>query len=294
MNYLKVYILPMKSLRFLTLLLVSANLSAQSLRISADGLHQLISEESAPIILDVRSNQAFVEGHIPKAQHFSLSLSYTNRKIDGRIAKPAVIQKAFRERGIDTNTSVVIYDNGDLVDAARIFWLLEAYNIKTVKVLDGGFSLWNAKNLPVSTHTSQPVTSSHYVASINHNRLANKFTTLLATLNNSLLIIDARTSQDYSGLNSSAIRAGHIPSAINIPAAENFNQSGTIKTIKPIEQLKSLYRTIPDHKKVIVYCSTGRLSSANYLAMRELGLDVANYDASWQEWGNDPSLPIER
>jgi thiosulfate/3-mercaptopyruvate sulfurtransferase len=29
-----------------------------------------------------------------------------------------------------------------------------------------------------------------------------------------------------------------------------------------------------------------------YLALRLLGYNVLNYDASWQEWGNDPAVPI--
>jgi thiosulfate/3-mercaptopyruvate sulfurtransferase len=31
-----------------------------------------------------------------------------------------------------------------------------------------------------------------------------------------------------------------------------------------------------------------------YLALRLLGRDVSNYDGSWQEWGSDPALPVEK
>ena len=33
-------------------------------------------------------------------------------------------------------------------------------------------------------------------------------------------------------------------------------------------------------------------ATTNYFALRELGFDVAAYDASWREWGNDYNLPI--
>lgn len=43
---------------------------------------------------------------------------------------------------------------------------------------------------------------------------------------------------------------------------------------------------------VSIYCSVGLASSLECLVLRELGYDVANYDTSWKEWGNDASLPI--
>lgn len=265
-----------------------------SLRLSVQQLHQMLQTNHDIKIFDVRSAENFQAGHIPGALNFPAALSFANKAVDGRIAAPALVQDLLRERGVNTNSQVVIYDDGKLIHAARLFWLLEVYGLEQIKVLDGGYELWVTEGLPVSLSEPEPVKQSDYVATINHHRLASKFTTLLATLNHAQLIIDARSTSDYLGHTSATPRKGHIPSAISIPSEENFNLNGLIRTIKPIDQLRSLYQSIPLDRKVIVYCTIGLVSSANYLAMRELGIDVANYDASWKEWANDRSLPVER
>jgi len=132
------------------------------------------------------------------------------------------------------------------------------------------------------------------VANINHQRLASKFTTQLATHNKKVWLIDARPRSSYIGKNSVAKRFGHIPSAKNIPFFKNFTKSSNYSSLKRIDELKKIYAHIPKNRKIIIYCKIGRVSSANYFALRELGYNVSNYDASWREWGNDESLPIEK
>lgn len=135
---------------------------------------------------------------------------------------------------------------------------------------------------------------SQYIASINHKRLASKFTTQLATHNTNQLVIDARTSSDYIADTSSAKRFGHIPTALSIPAEHNFSITEGFASLKTGNQLTEIYSKAPKNKKIVIYCAIGCVSSVNYLALRELGYDVSNYDASWNEWGNDLKLPIEK
>ena len=62
--------------------------------------------------------------------------------------------------------------------------------------------------------------------------------------------------------------------------------------LQNIDRLKELYKEVDKTKKIVIYCAIGRISATNYFALRELDYDVANYDASWKEWGNDTTLPI--
>jgi len=280
------------SVVFFLLVFVVADNCYATLRVSPQQLKEPLSRSNY-LILDARSVEAYMAGHIPGAISFPVNLTYHDKQTNGKLVKPKQMQKYLRARGIDINSNVVIYDNGDLVDAARLFWALEVYGLRQPKVLDHGYDYWINNNLLISLDEPS-IQVSQYVAQVNNNRLASKFSTQLAMLNSKKIIIDARAEPAYQGETSVAKRFGHIPTAINIPASHNFAMSNGVASLQPLDELKKLYTNIPRDKKVVIYCAIGRISSANYLALRELGYDVANYDASWKEWGNDFKLPIEK
>jgi len=284
----------LKHLSFLTLLLsiYSHSISASSLRVSAEELSAL-SAGKAVIILDVRSKNDYEVGHIKNSINFPVALTYYDKKVNGKIQKPQLMQKYLKERGIDTHSRIVIYDEGGLVSAARVFWALEVYGLTEVQILDRGYKYWRHKNLATSQSIPK-IKPSQYIAKINHKRLASKFATQLAINNKNKVVIDARSLPAYHGKVSVAKRFGHIPGAISVPFEENIVESSEFESLKPISELQDLYADIPADKKVIIYCKIGLVSTTNYFALRELGYDVANYDASWREWGNDESLPIEK
>jgi len=264
---------------------------AESLRISPDELNKLLGSDIH--IIDVRPKNDYDIAHIKGAINFPVNLTYSNKKINGEIVQPSQMQRHLRTLGLKTNSNIIVYDGGKLVDAARVFWAFEVYGLQRVKILDHGLNYWLNKDLPTEQITPN-ITPSQYVVRINHKRLSSKFTTQLATHNDKKLVIDARSYPAYIGETSVAKRFGHIPSAINVPFNHNINQTTEFSTLKPISELKKLYADVPHNKKIIIYCKIGRVSSTNYFALRELGHDVSNYDASWREWGNDDSLPIEK
>jgi thiosulfate/3-mercaptopyruvate sulfurtransferase len=61
-----------------------------------------------------------------------------------------------------------------------------------------------------------------------------------------------------------------------------------------LERLEPLYRELIGDRSVIAYCNKGKQSALTYFVLRNLGYDVAAYDGSWHEWGNNPNLPISR
>ena len=253
---------------------------------------KLLTQQANVLVVDARSVESYETGHIDGAVSFPVEWTFEEKSVDGTIVNPAKAQAILRKLGIETTTPVVIYDNGTMMDAARLFWMLEVYGIKKVQVLDGGYAAWSSLGLPQSL--DQPVRqSSQYVANIDHHRIATKLTTLAATQNPQQVIVDARSPSDYMGKTSTAKRYGHIPTALSIPATSNVANTETQgATFLPAERLEQVYAQLPKSSRVILYCAIGRVSSSNYLALRSLGYDVANYDASWQQWGNDVSLPI--
>lgn len=266
--------------------------SASEFRLSANELNNSLAAGEV-VILDARIKDDYDVGHIKNAISFPVGLTFLNKEVNGKIQHPQVMQKYLQERGVDLGSKIVIYDDGEIVKAARVFWTLEVYGFTHVKILDRGYKSWTEKNFATSQESPERERS-NYIATINHKRLASKFTTQLATHNKNRVVVDARSEPSYLGKVSVAKRFGHIPSAINVPFEENITKNSEFVGLKSTEELKNLYGDIPLDKKVIIYCKIGMVSSTNYFALRELGYDVANYDASWREWGNDLTLPIEK
>lgn len=276
----------------IVLLLSAQAVQADLLRVTPEWLKSNLKKDKL-VILDSRAKKDYEVDHIEGAINFPDALTYQQKSKGGRIVEADVMQKLLRERGIDYDNTVVIYDGGQIMDAARVFWALEVYGLANVKVMTSGYDDWMRKNYPVSAEIPK-VEPSKYVVSVNHHRIASKFSTQLATANPKQVVVDARDIDSYNGKKSTAKRFGHIPTAINIPITHNIEVENGVKSLATVEQLKEIYSKVPQSSKIVTYCEIGRASSTIYLALRELGYDVSNYDASWREWGNDFSLPIEK
>lgn len=268
------------------------NALAEPLRVSPDWLKINLSTQKMTL-LDTRLPENYDIDHLPGALSFPDSLTYQQKSSGGKIVEPDVLQRLLRERGVSANDMIVVYDDGNLLDAARVFWALEVYGLTHVRVLERGYAGWTKLGYKVTTEVPK-VAPSQFVPVVDRKKIASKFSTQLATVNTTQVIVDARPDDAFRGIVSSAKRFGHIPAAVNIPVTKNLLALNEGTELRSPAELKSVYASLPVDKKVIVYCSVGRVSATNYLVLRELGYDVANYDASWQEWGNDFNLPVEK
>ena len=96
------------------------------------------------------------------------------------------------------------------------------------------------------------------------------------------------------GLPETAQRAGHIPSAANIPWGQAANEDGTFKSKDELAKLYQSKGITPD-KHIVAYCRIGERSSHTWFVLKELlgYSDVRNYDGSWTEWGSVIGAPID-
>lgn len=275
-------------LQLIFLFLGFISLNAEDLRLQIEELSKNISNYK---IIDVRPQAVYQQGHIKNALNFPVSLTYDDLSSNGKLTEPKKMQEIVRKLGIDVNDKIAIYDDGTFFDSARLFWSLEVYGFKFVKLLNSGFEEWDNMDLPISEETPQ-IKESSYIASVDNKKLATKFSTQIATKSPFMIVMDARNYNAYIGEESNAKRFGHIPAAISRPATHNISSTNNFSKLKGMKELEELYKDVDKNKKIISYCDIGRVSSSNYFALRQLGYDVANYDASWKEWGNDSELPI--
>lgn len=240
-------------------------------------------------VVDTREPHEYAAGHIAGAVNIPVADTFSSGLRGDLLAPISKIKELMRAAGIHNGDHVVLYDDGNFEDAARVFWVLEVYGHEQLSILNHGYAAWSRRDAPVS---NQPHARkrSDYVPSVNPRRLATKLSTRLATRSEEVVLIDARSEAEYQGRESIASRHGHIPSARNVPAIELISDGEP--QFKPLDELARLFSDIPRDKRVITYCNKGKHAAMAYFTLRRLGYDVAAYDGSWYEWGNDLNLPI--
>ncbi len=211
-------------------------------------------------------------------------------KDDWKMPKLDFLKELFSNAGIDKDSFVVAYDNGDFFWAARLYWVLEVLGHEKVALSKYAYGEYIKKNLPISKETPK-VVRKEFVPRVDNEQIETKLSTLLAI--GKKTIIDGRAKEHYEGKDSIAKRYGHIPTALNYACTNNFQVSQDGNHMKDFDELEKLYKDIPKDKEIVLYCQGGAESALNYIVLKKLGYKPSVYDGSWKEWGNDTNVPIE-
>lgn len=240
------------------------------------------------VIVDLRAKEEYIKGHLQQAVNIPGLKSLFDEKFF--MPKLEFLKELFSNAGIDSNSLVVAYDNGDFIWAARFYWILETLGHENVGILKVGYGDWLAQQLPTSTNTYTSE-KKEFIPRIDNEKVQTKLSTLLAIGNKT--IIDGRKQSHYEGKESLAKRFGHIPTAQNYACTQNYQVTTKGNEMKNLEELKEVYKNIPKDKEIILYCDGGAEAALNYIVLKELGYKASVYDGSWLEWGNDSEVPVD-
>jgi thiosulfate/3-mercaptopyruvate sulfurtransferase len=178
--------------------------------------------------------------------------------------------------------------------------VFDIYGVKNVKLLDGGRKKWEAEKRPLTPLATQAAAGTIKVSDANNNLRARLIDVVaVANKKSDTALVDIRSNDEFTGkviapagVQELAIRAGHIPGAVNVPWGQAVAEDGTFKSA---EELKKVYGAvgIDGKKTIITYCRIGERSSHTWFALSKiLGYNVKNYDGSWTEYGNSVGNPI--
>jgi thiosulfate/3-mercaptopyruvate sulfurtransferase len=242
---------------------------------------------------------AYDAGHIPGAVKIDWKQELQD-PVRRDFIDQAGFEKLLSAKGIANNDQVILYGGNNNWFAAYAYWYFKLYGHESVKLLDGGRKKWELDGRPLATGavTREETSYSAKEQDASIRAFRDEVVAAIGTKN----LIDVRSPDEFSGKllapahlpQEQAQRAGHIPTALNVPWSKAANEDGTFRSD---EELRELYKDagIDDSKSTIAYCRIGERSSHTWFALHELlgYSDVKNYDGSWTEYGSLVGVPVE-
>ncbi|MGB3442902.1 MAG: sulfurtransferase [Actinophytocola sp.] len=257
-------------------------------------------ETAGVVFVEVdEDTSAYDGGHIPGAVKidWKTELQDTVRR---DFVDRAGFEKLLSAKGISNDDRVILYGGNNNWFAAYAYWYFKLYGHQAVQLLDGGRKKWELDGRPLSKDVVTRA-ETEYKAQEQDSAIR-AFRDEVVEAINAKNLVDVRSPDEFSGKllapahlpQEQAQRAGHIPSAINVPWSKAANEDGTFRSS---DELRELYKEagIDEGKATIAYCRIGERSSHTWFALHELlgYSDVKNYDGSWTEYGSLVGVPVE-
>ncbi|WP_167103645.1 sulfurtransferase [Mycobacterium sp. DL592] len=233
------------------------------------------------------------QAHIPGSVHLDLVGELHDGSAGYHFAVPAAADLAGRlaRRGIGPHTTVVTYDRGDMMWAARLWWTLRWVGVDA-RVLDGGLPAW-ASRYPVSAGAEpEPVAADPWTPAQTLDVWADQAAVAAIAAGAAPgTLVCGLSGEAFAGrVPSRYRRRGHIPGSVNIPARAHVGDDGLLSGP---DALRAPYATISSYP-LVLYCGGGISASLNALALTLTGVsDIRLYDGSLEQWAADPSAPLQ-
>lgn len=255
---------------------------------------EFIKENPDLRIVDVRYDmndgnygiRAYKKAHFKGAAFLDLDkdLAGPVKEHGGRHPLPeiSILEDKLRSIGIDNDTKVLIYDDGDNSSAGRLWWMLKYYGLKDVFVLNGGFEMLGENLLSDHEETFE---RGNIALKPNDNMRATYEEVLQFSMENEPLdqvLVDSRSEERYKGIIEPVDRKkGHIRNAENVFFKNNFNADGTLKDKDCLTQN---FKNILNYKDIMVYCGSGVTACSNIMVLDELGKSSRLYPGSFSDF----------
>jgi thiosulfate/3-mercaptopyruvate sulfurtransferase len=245
--------------------------------------------------------RAFDAAHIPGAHFVDVEHDLSGSKLDdegrfrGRHPLPerAAFAQTLAAIGVTPDTTLVAYDDGDCMYAARLWWLSRWMGHERVVVLDGGLRAWCDAGNALSVDVPARRRGAAIEVGAAKTRTIDASGVLANVSSRAYKVLDARAGERYRGeFEPMDARAGHIPGAVSRPFRDNLAPDGRFKSSSHLRREFSALIDEASPPQVVHYCGSGVSACHNLLAMAVADMDGSVlYPGSWSEWSSDASRP---
>ena len=235
------------------------------------------------------------ERHIPGAVFFDIEeISDDRSPLPHMLPSPEKFSSRVRKLGLGDGVRIVVYDGGNMMAAARVWWMFRVFGHEDIAVLDGGLPKWLAEGRPVDDEAVIP-RERHFTARMN-TLLVRDLDQMRANIDSAReQVVDARGAGRFAVSEPEirpGLRGGHIPGSVNLPYSSLLRPDATLKSDDDIRAALAAIGVDPD-KPIATTCGSGISASFLALAFNLVGARrVAVYDGSWTEWGGREDTPV--
>jgi thiosulfate/3-mercaptopyruvate sulfurtransferase len=275
-------------------------MSRSDVLVDADWVEAHLADPGVVLVEVDEDTTAYDKGHIRNA----VKLDW-KKDLQDPVRRDFVDRRGFEqllsERGISNDDTVVLYGGNNNWFAAYAYWYFKLYGHRSVKLLDGGRKKWELESREMVTAVPQRARTS-YQATVQDSSLRAMRDEVVGAIGKQNLV-DVRSPDEFTGKllapahlpQEQAQRAGHIPTAKNVPWSKAANDDGTFKTDDELRALYGDEAGLDFSKDTIAYCRIGERSAHTWFVLHELlgQPRVKNYDGSWTEYGSLVGVPIE-
>ncbi len=244
--------------------------------------------------LDARDQAmfAFDPGHAPGAVRVPVDeWDKAAKAADIGFGKTAYWDEALGALGVGPSAVAVVYDRGQMTDAARVWFILQYFGVKAV-ILNGGWpALSSATGLPAG---AEPATGGfRAVPGAGSVGLVDR-ETLKRQLDGDAHVFDTRTRAEFTGEDMrNRTRGGHLPGARHLSHTDLLENG----VVRPAPALRAMLDRVGfgpgDH--IVTHCEGGGRAALGAAAAVRAGFDdVRVYYVSFADWVRDESCPIVR
>ncbi len=275
-------------------------MSREDVLVTADWAEQRLGTPGTVFVEVDEDTSAYDKGHIAGAVKLDWKTD-----LQDPVRRDFVDKQQFEAllsaKGVSNDDTVVLYGGNNNWFAAYAYWYFKLYGHRDVKLLDGGRKKWELDSRPLTEDATERAPA-RYAAGEQDTSIRAFRDEVVAAIGQQNLV-DVRSPDEFAGRlfapahlpQESAQRAGHIPTAINVPWSKAANEDGTFRSD---DELRRLYADagIDGSKDTIAYCRIGERSSHTWFVLHELLGEphVKNYDGSWTEYGSLVGVPVEK